>query len=123
MTEEPPTDRTELAVRHTVGSIMSGRANVDQVIARLADQGFQEAEIEAILNEASRRMNAVGEMADRDFFQTAINTGIVLLLLAGGVVLLVGFPDHGRGVGIFYTAILVGLGALGYGLFGKMTKR
>ena len=123
MTQELPTDRAELAVRHTIGSIMSGRANVGQVIERLINQGFLPAEIDAILKEAFRRMNVVGQAADRDFFRTAINAGVVMLLIAIGMVVIVGFPQHGRGVGTFYTAILFGIGALCYGAFGRMFRR
>ncbi len=101
---------------------MSGRASVGQVVERLVKQGFQPAEIDAILKEASRRTMAVGEAANRNFYQTAINTGFVLLLIAMVSIVLVGYPQHGRGVGIFYTAIFFGLGALGYGAFGKLFR-
>ena len=120
---KPATDRVELAIRHTIGSIMSGRADVDQVVARLVRQGFQPTEIEVILNEASRRMSAVGKAANREFYRTAIGTGALLLLMAVGIVSIAGFPEHGRGVGVFYTAVLFGLGALAYGIFGKIFGR
>lgn len=123
MTGKQPTDRRELAIRHTVGSIMSGRADLERVVERLIEQGFQPDEIDGIVKEAARRMNAVGKTADQEFYQTAINTGLLMLAIAVGIVMLVGYPEHGRGVGILNTAIVFGIGALAYGVFGKMFRR
>ncbi|HQS98568.1 MAG: hypothetical protein B7X90_07495 [Novosphingobium sp. 17-62-19] len=102
---------------------MSGRASLERVIERFGEQGFQPNEIKAILEEASRRMSVVGKAADDDFYQTCISTGVVALLLAFGMVMIAGYPQHGRGVGILYSAVFIGLGALAYGTFGKMFRR
>jgi hypothetical protein len=122
MTDHQPTERNELAVRHTISSIMSGRADVDHVVRRLIDQGFQSYEIDVILKEASRRMDAFGKASDHDFYRTAIKAGLAMLALAVCILMTVGYPQHGRGVGIFYSAILFGFAALAYGLFGKVFR-
>jgi hypothetical protein len=120
MTQAPPVERIERAVRHTVSSILGGRTSIDRIVERLVEQGFQPPEIEAILKEAARKIRSAGAAADREFYTEAIWVGTVLLLLPIGLVGVAGYPEHARGVGVLYTGILLGPVLVGYGLIGKI---
>lgn len=101
---------------------MSGRSDVDRVIHRLFEQGFSDDEIRSILQEADRRMITFGKAVDREWFKSITRIGLALIAIALGVVWLVGFPTHGRGVGIFYVAFIGGIAAVGYGVCGRIFK-
>ena len=123
MAEQDGVKRQERAVRHTVGSIMSGRADGPRVVERLVEQGFQPEEIQQILQESARRMGAAGKAADQQFFNSLIKLGAAILVIVIGALVVAGHPQHARGVGVLSMGLLSGIGAIVYGLIGRALRR
>eukprot|EP01136_Pigoraptor_vietnamica_P026802 Opistho-1_new@82255 len=122
MTDEK-SEAIEQAIQFAVKLIMSGRMEPQAIHVAIMRRGFEPDEVGPIIAAAIQRIDAYQKHVNKDSDDQFLKIGGVMIFFWIAIVSLAGYPDHGRGRGMLTMLLLIGIGTLGYGIYGRMTAK
>lgn len=119
-------DAIETGIRNSAEMLLDKRATKDKLASSLSEIGFDPRETAYIVEQAGLRVQRVNEwkrqanaVSDGEFRHMG---GLVLVLVLFFLVIF-GLPSHSRGQGMLAVLVLLGIGAIGFGVYGRLKNR
>lgn len=132
----------EELIYNSAMSIAQGQTTPKSLKSSLIEQGISPKQAKYIIDEAiAMSRNAVEQVkkfkklsqseepwylpdarrqANAEFDRDFINTGFLVLIAAAIILGVFGIPTHARGQGLLTVAVLVGIGAIAFGIWGRI---